>query len=232
MTVTIGGAAWVPALAKPDPLDLPCLARVKARAVAAGRGRVTLAAAAPDLLWLARRFALGADAGRRGAGGPVARVTRAWRRAAVRIERAVAADRAGRGWHEVVVGQLPPSDQVVVITLADGSTWVLPLRPVFELTVAYYAHHGWGPDEEDLGDDLAGVVEANADWGAEVLECYWEDLRDHASHAGGPRTELPDDRIWAVAEQGGSVEVLATLTAAEQYGRLHHWRDATELPPS
>jgi hypothetical protein len=135
--------------------------------------------------------------------------------------------------HKVHAGPLPADKLVLHIKLADGSIWAVLGLQVLDDLQAFYGREGWYADQEEdaqpTGDDLRGLIEANIEWEHAALEIHWADLAAHAQCVAGASAP-PSDRLWAVAESGGSLEMLTTLTQAEQLGIAYGWRDVEEVP--
>lgn len=125
--------------------------------------------------------------------------------------------------HDAVCWLLPEEKCFLRLTLADGATWLIPLSVVVDDMTAYYAEMGWyDPCEieegavEPEGDELRGLVYVNGDHESGCLEMHWRRAQANAVHSGGPPTEPPDDKLWAVEEQGGTIDLVTTMTIEQQ----------------
>lgn len=127
--------------------------------------------------------------------------------------------------HEVVCWLLPEDKCWIRITLASGAQWIVPLSWVNDRVAEYYEDEGWyeqseldeDPELKQLtGEDLRAHVYVNDQSADHIRDERWSNVREHATHIAGPNMEPPDDRLWAVLEQGGEIDLVTTIHLAEQ----------------
>lgn len=104
----------------------------------------------------------------------------------------------------------------------EGSVWLIPLSSVVDRTTDYYWALGeW--NEEPIGDmtwkELRGLIYANHDQVQDATELLWDRVSPDAifvSGCTGAGWDPPSDRLWAVEEQGGKLDLVTTRTPREQ----------------
>ena len=112
---------------------------------------------------------------------------------------------------------LPPDSESVA-----GEAWLIPLSYVLDRTTDYYFEVGeW--NEEFLGDmtwkELRGLIYANNAPTEDARELPWDRVTPHAirvSGCTGAGWEPPNDKLWAVEEIGGTLDLVTTRTPREQ----------------
>lgn len=104
----------------------------------------------------------------------------------------------------------------------EGSVWLIPLGSVVDRTTDYYWELGeW--NEEPLGDmtwkELRGLIYANQDMTQSARALPWGLVSADAifvSGCTGIGWDPQDDKLWAVEEQGGKLDLVTTRTPREQ----------------
>lgn len=104
----------------------------------------------------------------------------------------------------------------------DGAVWLIPLSDVVDGETEYHWGSGeWNeePLDEMSRDELRGLVYANGDPVEMAREQRWEHLKSRAifvSGCTGADWDPPDDKLWAVLEAGGKLDLVTVRTPREQ----------------